>query len=69
MFYLRYLYLLAYSGFKHILCCVFVLFVFVVCTLCYQFLWIVHFDCPFGILKRLCWNHVYRQLFFLAFIS
>ena len=42
MFYLRYLYLLAYSGFKHILCCVFVLFVFVVCTLCYQFLWI----CP-----------------------
>jgi hypothetical protein len=26
------------------------LFVFVLCTLCCQFLWIVHFYCPFGIL-------------------
>ena len=50
MSYLRYLCLFAYSGVQHILCCVFVLFVFVLCILCCQFLWIVHFDCPFGIL-------------------
>ena len=50
MFYLRYLCLFAYSGVQHILSCVFVLFVFVLCILCCQFLWIVHFDCPFGIL-------------------
>ena len=29
MFYLRYLYLFAYSGVQHILCCIFALFVFV----------------------------------------
>ena len=43
---LRYLCLLAYSGVQHTLCCVFVLFVFVLCTLhfvCWQFLWIVLF--------------------------
>ena len=43
MFYLRYLCLFAHSGVQHILCCVFVLFFFVLCTLCKQFLWIVHF--------------------------
>jgi hypothetical protein len=32
---------IAYSGVQHILCCVFVLFFFVLCTLCCQFLWIV----------------------------
>ena len=31
------------SDVQHILCCVFVLFFFVLCTLCCQFLWIVHF--------------------------
>ena len=36
-------YLFSDSGIQHILCCVFVLFVFVLCTLCCQFLWIVHF--------------------------
>jgi len=50
MSYLRYLCLFAYSDIQHILCCVFVLFFFVLCTLCYQFLWIVNFDCLFGIL-------------------
>jgi len=40
---LPYLCLLAYSGVKHIVCCVFVLFFFLLCTLCCQFLWIVHF--------------------------
>ena len=34
--------LFAYSGVQHILCCVFALLVFVLCTLCCQFLWIVH---------------------------
>ena len=32
MFYLRYLCLLAYNGVQHILCCVFLLFVFVLYT-------------------------------------
>ena len=38
MSYLRYLCLFVYSGIKHILCCVFVWFFFVLCILCYQFL-------------------------------
>ena len=42
MTYLLYLCLFAYSGVQHILCCVFVLFVFVLCTICCQYLWIVH---------------------------
>jgi len=32
---------------------VFILCFFVLCTLCCQFLWIVHFGCPFGSLKTL----------------
>ena len=48
--YLRYLCLLACRDVQHILCCVFVLFFLAMCTICYQFLWIVHFNCPFGIL-------------------
>ena len=46
MSYLRYLCLLAHSGVQHILCCGFVLFFFVSCTLCFQFLYIVHFWFP-----------------------
>ena len=46
--YLRYLCLFGHSGGQHILCCVFVLYFVVLCTLCCQFLWIVLFDCPFG---------------------
>ena len=38
--------LVVYSGFQHILCCVFVLLVFVLCTPCCQFLWIVLFGFP-----------------------
>jgi hypothetical protein len=45
MSYLRYLCLFAHSGVQHILRCVFVLFVFVLCTLCYQFLWIMSACC------------------------
>jgi hypothetical protein len=44
--YLQFLCLFAYSGVQYILCCVFALFVFVLCTLCRQFLWIVHFCLP-----------------------
>jgi len=40
--YLRYLCLFAYSGVQHILCCVFALFVFALCILYCQYLWIVH---------------------------
>jgi len=32
----------AHSGVQHILCCVFVLFFFILCALCCQFLWIDH---------------------------
>jgi hypothetical protein len=38
---LRYLCLFAHSDVQHILCCVFALIFFVLCTLCCQFLWIV----------------------------
>jgi len=38
MSYLRYLCLFAYSGVQHILCCVFHLFLFMLCTLYCQFL-------------------------------
>ena len=43
MSYLRYLCLFVHSGVQHILRCVFVVFFFVLCTLCRQFLWIVIF--------------------------
>jgi hypothetical protein len=48
--YLRYLCLLAYIGVQHILCCGFALFVFILCTLCCQFLFTALFDFPVGIL-------------------
>ena len=38
--YLRYLWLLAYSGVQYIWCCVFILFVVDLCTLCSHILWI-----------------------------
>jgi hypothetical protein len=46
MSHVRYLCLFAHSGVQRILCCVFVLFVFVLCTLCRQFLGIVYFWLP-----------------------
>jgi hypothetical protein len=42
MSYLRYFCLFTHSGVKHILCCVYVLFFLVLCTIYYHFLWIVH---------------------------
>jgi hypothetical protein len=41
--YLRYLCLFSHSDIRHALCCVFVLFLFVVSVLCSRYLWIVHF--------------------------
>ena len=46
MSYLRYLCLFPYSDVQHILCCVFVLSFFVLCTMWCQFLWIVNFWLP-----------------------
>ena len=46
MSYLRYWCLFAHSRVQHLLCCVFGLFVFVLCTLWYQFLWTVDFWLP-----------------------
>jgi len=46
MSYLRYLCLVTHSGVQHILRGVFVLFVFVSCTLCWQFLRYVHLWLP-----------------------
>jgi hypothetical protein len=40
---MSYLCLFVHSSVQHILCCVFVLVLFVLCNLCCQFLWIVHF--------------------------
>ena len=64
MSYLRYLSLLAYSGFQRILRCGFVLFVFVLCNICCQFLWIVHlFHCLFDILSCLFTvGQIYRTI-------
>ena len=46
MSYLRYLCLFSHSGVQHILCCVFVLSFFVLCTFMLSGLFIL--DCPFG---------------------
>ena len=60
MFYLRYLCFFACSGVQHILCFVFVLFLFVLYALCCKFLWIVLFWVPlwhpltFNKIKLLC---------------
>ena len=43
---LHYLCLLTNSGAQYILCCVFDLVFFVLCTICCQFLWIVNFLLP-----------------------
>ena len=51
----RYLYSFAYSGVQHILCCVFVLFVFVLCLIVYPML-PVSLDCPFLIVPSVFSN-------------
>jgi hypothetical protein len=57
MSYLSYLCLFAYNGDQHILCCVFILVVFVLCTLCSQFFWIAHFWLPL----RYSLRFIYRE--------
>ena len=44
--YLRHLCLFVHNDVQHILCCVFVLFFLVLCTLWCQFLWVVNFWLP-----------------------
>ena len=58
MSYLRYYCLFVYNGVQHIMCGVFVLFFFVLCTLCCQFLWIV----PFLIASSVLSNVYLRQV-------
>ena len=54
---LRYLCLFAYSGVQHILCCVFVLIFFVLCTLCCQIL-----CTPFSLLLRYSLTFIYGPI-------
>jgi hypothetical protein len=59
MSYLCYVCLFAYSGIQHILlCCVFVLFVIVLCAQCCQRLWMVHSS----LLLRLSLTFMYQPL-------
>ena len=44
--YLRYLCLFAHIGVQPILCCVFIFFFVILCTLCCQSIWIFHFRLP-----------------------
>ena len=64
MTYLRYLCLFAYSGVQHIWCCVFVLFVFILCTQYCQFVWIVYCWLPLRLsLKLFRFNDIVYQTF------
>ena len=51
--YLRYLCVLPYIGVQHTLYCVIVFISFVLCNLCWQFLWIFLLWLSLGFLKRL----------------
>jgi hypothetical protein len=62
MSHLRYLCLFMHSGVQHILCCVFALFFFVLCILCFQFLWIVLLCLPLRYSLTFMYNvplHIY----------
>jgi hypothetical protein len=48
--------LFVHSGVRHILCCVFILFVFVLCTICCQLVWIVHFVLPSSVFSNFYWE-------------
>jgi len=54
---MSYSFLFAYSGVQHILCCVFVMFVFVLClvypTYVASYSGLSIFNCPFDLLERL----------------
>jgi len=63
MSYIHYLYLSALSGDQHILCCVFVLFFFVLRTPCYHCLWIVQFGLPLRYYLTFIYNVLFRGSF------
>jgi hypothetical protein len=56
-----------HSGVQHILCCVFVMFFLVLCTLCCQFLWIVHFWLPLRYSLMFISNTIYMSWPFFVF--
>jgi hypothetical protein len=70
MSYLCYLCLFAHSDVQHILCCVFALFFFVLCTLCCQFLCFssscVPYVASFSVFLRLVYPMVPVSLFFFV---
>ena len=57
--------LLANSGVQYILCCVFALFFFVLCTICCQFLSIVHFLIAHSVFSSVYEN--YHDIFVLGY--
>jgi hypothetical protein len=54
--------LFAHSGVQHILCCVFILFFFVLCTLCCQFLCFSSYCVPYAASFSVCLRIVYPML-------
>ena len=70
MSYLPYLCLLAYSGVQHILCFCFVLYFFVLCTLCCQFLcfssYFVPYVASFSVFLRIVYSMLQVSLFFFV---
>jgi hypothetical protein len=70
MSYLPYLCLLAYSGVQHILCFCFVLYFFVLCTLCCQFLcfssYFVPYVASFSVFLRIVYSMLPVSLFFFV---
>ena len=62
--------LFAHSGVQHILCCVFILFFFVLCTLCCQFLcfssYCVPYVASFSVFLRIVYPMLPVSLFFFV---
>ena len=74
MSYLRWLCLFVYSNVQHILCCVFVLFVFVLCTICCQFLrivnfWMLHFILNQTVIANIMFHYLHASRKHLRILS
>ena len=69
MSYLRYLCLFAHSGVQYILCFVFVLFFYILCTISCQFLWIVHLRLPLWCSPAFIKGVTFLILMQIAFIA
>jgi hypothetical protein len=69
MSYLRYLCLFAYSDVQQILCCVFALFLFVLCPHVTSLSSVSIFDCPFGTCLRILVLSKYCVVFLFCFCS